>query len=128
MQRILEKAALALALAAAIPALACTGNVTIGEGASAVTTSVPNKEVAGRCFNDLIVDTVAEGAAWDSEHEFVKAVEKLADRWQDRRLISRRQEQELVQAAKRSEVGKTVTVRVIGFNDFHGNLQSPGTF
>jgi 5'-nucleotidase len=33
-----------------------------------------------------------------------------------------------VASAARSNVGRTVTVRVIGFNDFHGNLQSPGTF
>lgn len=31
-------------------------------------------------------------------------------------------------ACSLAHAGPTVTVKVIGFNDFHGNLQSPGTF
>jgi len=33
-----------------------------------------------------------------------------------------------VAACSLAHAGPTVTVKVIGFNDFHGNLQSPGTF
>ena len=131
MIRALTQATLAcclLALVSAAVAATCTGSVTFGEGAALVTTSVPNKDFHGRCFNALIVDTVAEGAAWDSHHEFVEEIEKLARRWDQANAITGRQKEELVRAAQRSEVGKTVSVRVIGFNDFHGTLLSPGTF
>ena len=47
---------------------------------------------------------------------------------QDRRLINRGERRELLSAAENSSVGNTVTVRLIGFNDFHGTLLSPGTF
>jgi 5'-nucleotidase len=117
------------ALACAGPAFAvCTGNVTLGEGAEQMTTSVPNKAVRDRCMNDLIVDTVAEGANYESHREFVEEIRELTDKWEDRKLISRAERNAIRDAAARSNVGKTVTVRLIGFNDFHGTLQSPGTF
>jgi 5'-nucleotidase len=128
MLRVLKLAAACCLFAAAHAQAACTGSVTFGEGAALVTTSVPNKDFRGRCFNDLIVDTVAEGSTWDSEAAFVLDVAARALQWADRRLISLHQVADLLRGAVKSEVGKTITVRVIGFNDFHGNLQSPGTF
>ncbi|MCX8003881.1 MAG: 5'-nucleotidase C-terminal domain-containing protein [Burkholderiaceae bacterium] len=107
---------------------ACTGQVTIGEGETRVVTDVPNRLAPGGCFNDLIVDTVAEGARYDSHGEFIAEVAKLVARWYRQGLLSWREKRALMAAAWRSEVGHTITVRVIGFNDFHGNLRSPGTF
>src|SRR5262245_42337474 len=130
MMRAIKQASVACCLLAAVPAAhaACTGTVTFGEGAALVATSVPNKEFRGKCFNDLIVDTVVEGAKWDSEAEFVLDTAARALDWANRRLISFSQVADLLRGAVKSEVGRTLTVRVIGFNDFHGNLQSPGTF
>src|SRR5262245_1224610 len=119
MQRVLCNAAAACALATAIPALACTGSVVIGEGADAIGTSVPNKEIGGRCFNELIVDTVGEGAAWDNPGQFVSALAALTSAWQKAGAISGAQKGAIMDAASRSKVGTTLTVRVIGFNDFH---------
>jgi 5'-nucleotidase len=106
----------------------CSGTVTLGEGPSQIVTGVPNNPYAGQCLNALIVDTVSEGASYDSHGEFVAEVAKLGYGWVRNGVLSWRQAGELVSAAARSEVGHTITVRVIGFNDFHGNLQSPGTF
>ena len=128
MLRVLKLAAACCLFTIGSAYAACTGTVTFGEGAALVTTPVPNKEFNGRCFNQLIVDTVAEGSTWDSEAAFVLDVAARALQWADRRLISFNQVGDLLRGAVKSEVGRTITVRVIGFNDFHGNLQSPGTF
>lgn len=107
---------------------ACTGIVTIGEGFERIVTTVPNREIGTRCINERIIDTVAEGANYENHGEFIKEVRELTERWLDRRIINRFERNDILAAARRSNVGRTVTVRVIGFNDFHGNLQSPGTF
>lgn len=110
------------------PTLACTGSVTIGEGPAQVATIVANKAIDGRCLNDLIVDTVSEGANYESHGHFVAHLTRQASRWAQQHHISLRDAADLIRGAARSDVGKTITVRLIGFNDFHGNLQSPGTF
>lgn len=115
-----------VSLALAGPVLAdeqvCGGNVVIGEGDARVVTKVPNNSVAGRCFNDLIVDTRGEGANYGNHGRFVSALSLLVSDWLGQRLITPRQAIDLVQAASRSDVGKTMRVRVIAFNDFHGNI------
>jgi hypothetical protein len=128
MTGIAKRIAAVAALSAATGAWACTGTVTLGEGTSQVTTSVANQSVGGVCMNALIADTVVEGANYANEAEFLVAVAKLAAGWRSQGLIDLRQYVELIRGSLSSQVGRTVTVRVIGFNDFHGNLQSPGTF
>jgi 5'-nucleotidase len=115
-------------LIAAAPALACNGNVTIGEGSARVDTGVPNRSVGGTCMNALIVDTAPEGASYANHGEFVADVARSTGDWQRGGYLSGAEKGMIVSAAAKSVVGKTTTVRVIGFNDFHGNLQSPGTF
>jgi hypothetical protein len=92
--------------------VSCGGTVTIGEGATAIATTVPNKSVGGTCMNALIVDTVAEGASYDNHAEFVVDVTKLSFDWAGRGLINLRELAQLIGAAARSDVGKTITVRV----------------
>ena len=96
--------------------------------AGAIDSGVVNKPVADTCLNDLIVDSVAEGANWGNHGEFVEAVERQSRSWHRTSLITERERSKLIQAAARSDVGKTLTVTIAAFNDFHGNLQSPGTF
>jgi 5'-nucleotidase len=114
------------------PALAaaptCTGNVVIGEGDDRIATHVPNRVVHGTCLNDQIVDTDSEGANYGNHGEFVVHLGKLVAEWTKSRQITPRDAAELLAAGARSDVGRTLKVRVIAFNDFHGNLQSPGTF
>ena len=128
MLRVVARSAAACGLALAVPAFACTGTVTIGEGTAQVTTSVADRAIGGKCINQWIVDTVPEGAAWDNHGQFVSEVAHLANGWRDAGAISARERAELLSAAAHSDVGKTITVRLIGFNDYHGNLQTPGTF
>ncbi len=129
MTEMMKPLALAVALACAGQAAAeCTGAVTIGEGVEQIVTLIDNRAVGGRCMNALIVDTVAEGANYESHRDFVREVRELTGKWRNRGLISRGERRELLSAAENSSVGHTVTVRLIGFNDFHGTLLSPGTF
>jgi 5'-nucleotidase len=114
-----------LGLALAGPALAdvtCVGAVTLGEASATVTTPVANRAVGASCLNDLIVDTAAEGANYGSHGEFVAALAHLTTEWVKAGVISRQEAARLTSAAARSGVGRTLQVRVIAFNDFHGNI------
>lgn len=103
-------------------ALACDGTVTIGEGPAQIKSTVPNKFVGNACLNDLIIDTTAEGANYGNHGAFVKSVAVLTHAWVENRIITRKQAVELIATSARSAVGKTMRLRVIAFNDFHGNL------
>src|SRR5258705_527953 len=100
----------------------CTGNVVIGEGDPKIVTNVANKSVNGVCINALVVDTAAEGASYGNHGEFVSQVSKLVREWTNAGHITVNEAGELMAAAARSHVGKTTTVRIIAFNDFHGNI------
>lgn len=110
-----------LALAGAASA-ACTGNVTIGEGSSQIATNVVNKSVGASCLNDLIVDTEAEGANYGNHGEFVEHLGKHLYGWTRHGILTPREAVELQIAAAKSSVGKTMKLRVIALNDFHGNI------
>ncbi|CAL94100.1 bifunctional metallophosphatase/5'-nucleotidase [Azoarcus olearius] len=120
----LKTLALLVGFGCAQPLLAaqCAGTVGFGEANGRVLTQVANRAVGAACFNDLIIDTDAEGANYGSHGEFVAAFGALARDWRDRGLINGREYGELVSAAARSNVGKTLKLRVIAFNDFHGNI------
>lgn len=104
----------------------CAGTVTFGEGVTQIVTSVPNRPIEDRCLNDLIVDTEAEGANYGNHGEFVVEMAFLGGRMVQRRQLVVREYLELVRAAGRSDVGRTLRVRVIAFNDFHGNIDGSG--
>lgn len=93
-----------------------------------INSGVINKPVSGSCLNDLIIDSITEGANWGKHGEFVESIERQSRGWQRSRLITERERTKLIHAAARSDVGKTMTVSIAAFNDFHGNLQSPGTY
>lgn len=123
MQLMLKPLAALVCLAVAGPALAdCVGDVTLGEGAAQVVTTVPNKAVGGACLNDLIVDTAAEGANYGNHGEFVATLAKQVALWARKHAISPREAVGLLKAGAQSGVGNTMKVRVIAFNDFHGNI------
>ena len=113
------------------PALAatptCAGKVVIGESENEIVTPVANRSAGGNCFNDQIIDTAAEGANYGNHGEFVAHVARLVIHWAATKRINLREAGELLLAAARSAVGRTMQVRVIAFHDFHGNLQSTGT-
>lgn len=100
----------------------CVGNVTIGEGGSAISTSVTNKTVGATCLNNMIIDTEAEGANYGNHGEFVARLSKQVTGWARQGIIRSKEAVQLLAAGARSDVGKTLKVRVIAFNDFHGNI------
>lgn len=112
---------LGLALAGAATA-ACSGNVTIGEGSAQVATAVANKAVSGSCLNDLIIDTEAEGANYGNHGEFVVTLGKHLYDWTRQGVLTPSEAVELQVAGAKSSVGRTMKLRVIALNDFHGNI------
>lgn len=123
MQPMLKPLAALVCLTLDGPVLAdCVGNVTIGEGASQVATTVLNKAVGNSCLNDLIIDTTAEGANYGNHGEFVASLTKQLVSWAKKHEISPREAASMLVAGAKSDVGKTLKVRVIAFNDFHGNI------
>lgn len=123
MQPMLKPLAALVCLALAGPVLAdCTGNVTLGEGTAQIATPVPNKSVGSACLNDLIVDTAAEGANYGNHGEFVATLAKQVAGWAKHRQVSVREASHILTAGAQTDVGKTMKVRVIAFNDFHGNI------
>lgn len=123
MHFMLKPLAVLVSLALAGPVLAdCTGNVVIGEGAAQITSQVSNKAIGATCLNDLIIDTAAEGANYGNHGEFVAYLTRLAAGLAKSRDITPREAAKLVASGARSDVGKTLRVRVIAFNDFHGNI------
>ena len=101
---------------------ACTGNVAIGEGATQITSQVSNKTIGTSCLNDLLIDTIAEGANYGNQGQFVAYLTRFAAGLVKSRDITLREAIQLVKSGARSDVGKTLRVRVIAFNDFHGNI------
>lgn len=116
--------ALSLALSAAAHAgePQCAGPVTFGDGPARVVSSVADRAVDGTCLNALIVDTLAEGARYGSHGQFVAQLAAQVRQWREAGVIDGREAGALTAAAARSNVGKTRTLRVIAFNDFHGNI------
>jgi 5'-nucleotidase len=128
MHHVIKPLAIALLLAfnANAHATCMDGRDTVFTGA--INSGVANKAVAGSCLNDLIVDSIAEGANWGSHGEFVATLSRQSRHWQWSRLITEQERSRLMQAAARSDVGDTMLVTIAAFNDFHGNLASPGTY
>ena len=75
MLQVLGLLAVAVGLSLAGHALACTGNVTIGEGPDQIVTSVQNRAVSGKCINDATKKQcdgqgpcTGSGTDWDGMH------------------------------------------------------------
>jgi 5'-nucleotidase len=118
--------ALLLAFNASVNAACVDERSTVFAGA--IDSGVLNKPVGDSCLNDLVVDSIAEGANWGNHGEFVAALARQSRHWLHSRLITVQERSRLMQAAARSDVGNTMLVTIAAFNDFHGNLQSPGTY
>lgn len=88
----------------------CGGYVTIGEGATQVTTGVANKAVDGACLNDLIVDTEDEGANYGNHGEFVAALEKLVTNWRKDGVVTAGEAEALLEAGAGSDVDRKSVV------------------
>ncbi|MGQ9861619.1 MAG: bifunctional metallophosphatase/5'-nucleotidase [Thiobacillaceae bacterium] len=99
-------------------ATACTGNVTLGS----IDSGVSDRSVNDSCINDLIVDTPN---TWGNHGQFVSHVSQITLDLLRQRKLSALERSRIMRAAAQSEVGKTLDVRILGINDFHGALQGP---
>ncbi len=104
-----------LALVHQAQAIECAGNVMLGS----MDSGVADRDAGSVCINDLILD---DDNLWGSHERFVKHVQAVANDLGGKGVISGEERRALSAAAVASEVGKLLTVKVIAFNDFHGNI------
>ena len=104
-----------LALSESLGHAVCTGQVMI----DAVGTGVANRETGQGYLEALIED---QPKRWGDHGSFVSHVAALANDWQMNPLINGRKHETLVGTASPSEVSRGLTVKLVAFNDFHGNL------
>ncbi len=109
---------LALSLSASAAAATCTGNVMLGSTDS----SVADRAAGSACINDLILDAPD---TWGNHGQFVSHVSQITLDLLRQRVIDAQERSRIMQAAAQSNVGKTLQLRVLGINDFHGALQGP---
>ncbi|WP_323001906.1 bifunctional metallophosphatase/5'-nucleotidase [Denitromonas sp.] len=117
---------LATAVAAAfVPtaafAVTCTSpdpvaNVTFGT----VDSGVVNRALGGCTLDDRFDDE----QAWGNTSSFLAHVSRVSFELMRERQISARERIQLIAAAKASDIGRTLTVKLIGFNDFHGTIKA----
>lgn len=112
----LKPLVIATLLALSGSSLACDGNVMLG----AFDSGVADRGVNDTCINDLIVDTPN---TWGNHGEFVNHVSAVTLGLMKSRALSAAERSKIMKAAAQSAVGKTVTVKIIGFNDFHGYIK-----
>ncbi|MCP5279935.1 MAG: bifunctional metallophosphatase/5'-nucleotidase [Thiobacillus sp.] len=113
----LKPVVLASLLVFANAAMACSGPVTLGS----VSSTVEDRSVNGACINDLIIDTPN---AWGTHGDFVNHVSKVTLNLMKSRQLSAMERSRIMKAAAQSDVGKTLIVKIIAFNDFHGNIKA----
>lgn len=102
-------------LSAQASADACDGNIMLGS----VNSGVADRAVNGACINDMILDAPNQ---WGSHGEFVSHVAEVVNSLSN--VLSTKESSSIKKAAASSEVGRTITVKLIGFNDFHGNIKA----
>ena len=116
-------AASTLALWMAAPAAAAcepgtvAGTVTLGT----LATSVPN-----RCGADgqSVDDRINDESPWGNQAAFLSHVTSVSLALQRSGQLSALERTRLLIAAQQSAIGSTVTVKLIGFNDFHGTIKA----
>ncbi len=110
-----------IALAAPVQAATCTGNILLGT----LDSGVADRDANGSCINDLIQD---QPNLWGNHGQFVHHVSHLTLELMKHRKLNFRERARIMSAAAQSNVGKTLEVKIAAFNDFHGNLESPGKY
>lgn len=115
----------ALLAAAFIPAYAQTGCATPDTSATVVfgdyDSGVANRAVQGSCTID---DLIADEQAWGNQSAFLLHASRISIDLLRQRKITAAERSRLMAAALQSGVGTTLAVKLIGFNDFHGNVKS----
>lgn len=120
-----KQAFLAALLAAFIPALAhadCTApdtSPTVVFGS--YDTEVANHAIDGIC---TIEDLIKDEQPWSSQQAFLAHASKVSFNLFKQRKITAVERNKIMAGALQSGVGTTLKVKLICFNDFHGNIKS----
>jgi 5'-nucleotidase len=125
MRQITLALALAAGIGASLPAAAqpscmpgtAAGSVSFG----AYDTGVPNHCLADGTRLD---DRFADEGPWGDEQAFFRHVSEVSSGLVRGRQLSGVEHARLILAARRSEVGRQLKVKLIAFNDFHGNIKA----
>lgn len=103
------------ALAACLPGEG-VGTVTLGS----IATTVPNRVLAD-C--STIDDRIADEQAWGSQPAFLAHVSSVTMALQQAGALSALERTRLLAAARGSNIGAQLTIKLIAFNDFHGYIK-----
>jgi 5'-nucleotidase len=119
--------ALGLAALLALAAPASAGTVCEpGTTAGHVSFGAYDTGVGNRCLPDgrWLDDRFADEGPWGSEQDFFRHVVEVSSGLVSGGLLHGRDHARLVVAGKRSGVGRELVVKLIAFNDFHGNIKA----
>lgn len=117
----------AAALLMSYGALAAAQTCVVGSSAGAITfdtytTPVANRVISSDC--KTLDDAFNDEAPWGSQAAFLSHVSKVSFDLLKTRKLSSVERARLLSAAKASGVGRTLTVKLISFNDFHGTIKA----
>lgn len=115
---------------ASAAAQAATTACQVGSAAGPITfgsfdTGVPNRVVSSDCAT--LDDAFRDEQPWGSQAAFITHVSQAAFGLQKAGKLSAAERVKLLAAATASKVGATLTVKLIGFNDFHGSIEAGGS-
>ena len=82
---------------------------------------VSNRAVTGACTID---DLIRDEQPWGNQPAFLAHASQVSFDLLKQRKITAAERSRLMSAALQSGVGTTLTVKLIGFNDFHGHIKS----
>lgn len=109
------------AAAAACQVGSASGQITFG----GFDTGLPNRVTSADCTT--LDDAFRDEQPWGSQAAFVTHVSQVAFNLQKAGKLSAIERVKLLGAATASKVGATLTVKLIGFNDFHGSIEAAGS-
>ncbi|WP_026224320.1 bifunctional metallophosphatase/5'-nucleotidase [Methyloversatilis thermotolerans] len=116
---------LALAVAGALSqaAFACTpGSYTDNVMFGTTSAGVPNRVLDASCTT--IDDQIADESPWGNQAAFIAHVSTVTMSLQKAGKISALERARLLTAARTSQIGTTLKVKLIAFNDFHGYIKA----
>lgn len=97
------------------------GNVTFGDH----DTGVVNRTLGNDC--QTLDALIRDEDAWGSQRDFVRHVVQVTREPLRAGALPALDRARLIAQARRSGVGESLTVKLIAFNDFHGNLEAAGS-
>ncbi len=103
-------------------AAACMPGTVLGKATlGSLATTVPD-----RCGADgkTVDEQIADEAPWGSQAAFLSHVTSVSLALQRSGQLSAAERSRLLLAAQQSGIGTSITVKLIGFNDFHGTIKA----